>query len=304
MHLSRANLIRRSVARLIPYLFGTKFGWLAIRLARPILKMALKNTKLTCLGKTDGGGSQVLSIVGVAAFANYFGATFVHTPLSYIEHCPEDETMGNFCASWETIVDLFGFRRAGGEEFVHYSMKDFLVDFLLFRTRGKFISLGDIHYITDTHPEVYESLDIGGELVSKDLGNGETTNIYVHVRRGDVMLEGQHSFRFTSDEIVRGHISYVRELAGKKSKVHIVTENPDSDFRRKFEDCEIVDEGNPVTALLLLAKADILIMAKSQFSYVAALASKGQIFYEPYWQGPMPSWSILPLESSTRTKGK
>jgi hypothetical protein len=49
-----------------------------------------------------------------------------------------------------------------------------------------------------------------------------------------------------------------------------------------------------VKVLFLLAKADVLIMAKSAFSYVAALASRGKIFYEPYWQGPISSWSILP----------
>ena len=304
MQLFHGDLMRRAVSWLVPYLFGTSLGWQLIVLLRPILTIAFKDTKLTCLGKTDGGGSQVLSILGVAAFAKYFGAKFVHTPLSYVEHCPRDEKMEEFCARWETVVDLFGFQKATGEEFVHYEMKDFLVDFLMFRTRGKLISLGNIHYITDTHPEVYESLDGGVEHGLKTEGIIATKRIYVHVRRGDVKLDGGNNFRFTSDEIIREHIESVRELAGEDSIVHIVTENPDADFINKFEDCEIVTEEDPVKVLLLLAKADILIMAKSQFSYVAALASKGEIFYEPYWQGPMSSWSILPIESSARTRKK
>jgi hypothetical protein len=289
---------------LIPFFFGTSVGWFLIGVARPILSIAFKNTKLTCLGKTDGGGSQVLSIVGVAAFAKFFGAKFIHTPLSDIEHCPEDMTMEEFCAGWETVVDLFGFNKAIGEEFVHYSMNDFLIDFLLFRTRGKQISLGDIHYITDSHPEIYESLNLRAKLGPEDKDDRKGANIYVHVRRGDVQLDGQNSFRFTSDAIVRRHIDSVRDLAGEGSRVHIVTENPGSEFRRKFKDCEILDEDNPIRALLLLAKADYLIMAKSQFSYVAALASQGKVFYEPYWQGPMPSWTILPFESGTKTQKK
>lgn len=303
MHLFHADFMRRSAGWLIPYLFGTSLGWFLLKVSRPILVIAFKNTKLTCLGKTDGGGSQVLSIVGVAAFAEYFGAEFVHTPLSYVEHCPTDEKMEHFCANWETVVNLFGFKKAAGEEFVHYAVNDFLVDFLLFTTRGKFISLGNVHYITDTHPEVYESLDLLVERGSKIEGDSETKNLFVHVRRGDVKHDGQNSFRFTSDSAIRRNIEYVRELAGDRLRVHIVTENPDADFRKKFEDCEIVDDEDPAKVLLLLAKANFLIMAKSQFSYLAALVSKGDIFYEPYWQGPMLEWSILPNESSTRIQG-
>ena len=284
--------MRRAVSWLVPYLFGTSLGWQLIRLSRPILTIAFKDTKLTCLGKTDGGGSQVLSIVGVAAFAEYFGAEFVHTPLSSVEHCPRDEQMQDFCVRWETIVALFGLEKSIGGEFTHYELNDFLVDFLLFKTRGKRISLGNIHYITDTHPEVYNSIRVGATGYQST--NSDTKSIYVHVRRGDVKLEGPNGFRHTSDENVRRNIEAVREQVVGKSEVYIVTENPDSEFNKKFEDCTIVSEKDPVKVLFLLAKADVLIMAKSAFSYVAALASRGKIFYEPYWQGPISSWSILP----------
>jgi len=300
MQSSLANLLRRSVAQLIPYFFGTSVGWFLIKAARPILAIALKNTKLTCMGKTDGGGSQVLSIMGVAAFAEFFGAKFVHTPLSNIEHCPEDLTMEEYCACWETVVDLFGFNKANGEEFVHYSMNDFLVDFLLFRTRGKRISLGNIHYVTDTHPEIYYSISLGDEALAKGENSSMVLDVYVHVRRGDVKPEGQYAVRFSSDEEIRKSIQFVRMVTKEKTKVYIVTENPNSDFREKFKDCTIVTEKNPIKSLFLLVHADILVMAKSQFSYVAALLSKNKVFYDPYWQNPLPHWSILPVEPGSR----
>jgi hypothetical protein len=280
---------------LVPYIFGTPLGWLLVRLCRPILVRAFKNTKLTCSGKSDGGGSQVLAIVGVAAFAEFFGARFVHTPLKYIEHCPKDEKMEDFCSNWEKVVSLFGFSKCQTEHFVQYpSLEDFLVDFLLFRTRGKSISLENVSYITDTHPEIYSSIGLGAASQSTDKPRVKT--IYVHVRRGDVTLDGPNSFRHTSDDIVRRNIEAVRKQVVGGSEVYLVTENPPPEFREKFRDCTIISEKNPVNALLLLSKADILVMSKSAFSFVAAFASKGEIFYEPCQSRPLPSWSVLPSE--------
>jgi len=287
--------VSRAVRFLVPYLFGTSLGWLLVRGSRPLLAMAFKNTKLTCSGKTDGGGSQVLAIVGVAAFAEYFGARFVHTPLTYIEHCPKEKKMEDFCSKWESVVSLFGFSKAQTETFVEYpSLEDFLVDFLLFRTRGKRVSLGNVNYVTDTHPEIYTSIGLGA--ASQVKSQNQTKTIYVHVRRGDVTLDGPNSFRHTSDDIVRRNIEAVRKQVVGGSEVYLVTENPPQHFIDKFRDCTIVSDKDPVNALLLLANSDILVMSKSAFSFVAAFASKGEIFYEPCNSRPLPSWSVLPSE--------
>ena len=42
-----------------------------------------------------------------------------------------------------------------------------------------------------------------------------------------------------------------------------------------------------------LIEADILIMSKSSFSYVAALISDGIKLYEPFWHAPLPDWIQL-----------
>ena len=297
MQLSIRVLLNRVVRWLVPHLFSTKFGWLCLRVARPFLVIALKNTKLTCSGKTDGGGSQILAILGVASFAKYFGAQFIHTPLTWVEHCPENERMEDFCARWETVVSLFNFTNSTGEEFIDYDLYDFLVDFLLFRTRGKLISLGNMHVITDSYPKIYEFLGVSRHETQNSPEFGKT-RIFVHVRRGDVQPEGQNGFRYTSNERIRKNIDEVRKQVGEDSEVYIVTEAPDLAFEKTFADCRVISERDPVKALLLLVSADVLIMAKSAFSYLAALASTGKVFYEPYWQGPMPSWSILPMETS------
>jgi hypothetical protein len=284
-------LFRRVVDSLIPLLFGSRAGWSLLRIFRPILAFGLRNTTLTCTGKNDGGGAQIQAIVSVAAFAMYFGARFVHTPLISVEHCPQGVTMEQFCSGWEKVVDRFGFSLAGAEKFVRYDTQQLLFDFLMLRISGKSISLEHAHFLTDNHPEIYELVGLAAS--SRATNARQKMKIYAHVRRGDVESKGPTSFRFTSDECLRSYIKTVRSKFPADSEVFIVTENPDDGFVQKFSDCRIITEKDPIKVMFLLASADVLIMGKSAFSYVAGLLSSGVVFYEPYWQLPLPSWFVL-----------
>jgi hypothetical protein len=51
--------------------------------------------------------------------------------------------------------------------------------------------------------------------------------------------------------------------------------------------------GDPIKALEGMCTADVLIMSRSSFSYVAAILSKqGIIIYHPFWHSPLPEWVI------------
>jgi len=288
---SRKPFVHRAVDYFIPFIFGGRAGWFLLKIFRPILAIGLRGTTLTCAGKNDGGGAQVQAIVSVAAFAKYFGARFVHTPLSSIEHCPQGVTMEEFCSSWEKVVGRFGFSRADTDEFERYDSQKFMFDFLMLRTKRKSIRLEHAHFLTDNQPEIYELTGLAAS--SRAIDTGQNKKIYAHVRRGDVESKGPTSFRFTSDENLSSYIKTVRSKFPNDSEVFIVTEKPDPVFVQKFSDCTIVTEEDPIKAIFLLASADVLIMGKSSFSYVAALLSKGHVFYEPYWHRPLPSWFIL-----------
>lgn len=291
-HSPLRRFARKIVMMIIPHLFGSSPGWFLLKISRRFLAIGLKGTTLTCSGKIDGGGAQIQAIVSVAAFAKYFGARFVHTPLRSIEHCPKHLTMKEFCRQWEGIVSLFGVTKSSGGEFLRYEIDEFLLDLLTLRTRGKQICLENAHFLTDSHPEIYELVGLAAN--SKERSAGERKAIYAHVRRGDVKQHGDTSFRYTSEEALRAHIEAVRKQHGTDPKVFIVTENPDAPFKEKFEDCIFITEKDPVKVIRLLASADTLIMSKSAFSYVAGLLSKGIVYYEDYWQRPLPSWRVLP----------
>jgi len=54
--------------------------------------------------------------------------------------------------------------------------------------------------------------------------------------------------------------------------------------------CELCLNAPALTSLNALIYADILVLAKSSFSYVAGLLNDGIVVYEPFWHAPRPDW--------------
>jgi hypothetical protein len=51
--------------------------------------------------------------------------------------------------------------------------------------------------------------------------------------------------------------------------------------------------GDPIEALEAMATADLLMMSRSSFSYVAAiLNAEGIVIYHPFWHSPLPEWIV------------
>ena len=57
--------------------------------------------------------------------------------------------------------------------------------------------------------------------------------------------------------------------------------------------------GDPIEALEAMATADLLMMSRSSFSYVAAILNEeGIVIYHPFWHSPLPEW-IVASENET-----
>ena len=269
-----------------------------LKIGRPLLVVALRGATFTCFGKDDGGGAQVHAIASVAAFAKYVGARFVHTPLETVAHCPSNTSMAAFCQQWDNIVSLFGFPKTSGETFTQYrgrrGRNQFLKDVLMLKTRGSLICFPHAHSFTDEIPGIYDLLNPPTPPRVKP--RKECLQIAVHVRRGDVGPSGWTSDRYSPDRLIRNHIDTVRGQITAQSRVAIVTEDLKTISSRMFSDCEILVHEDPLEALAFLVEADILIMAKSSFSFVAGLLSSGQVYYSEFWHAPLPSWNLLPTE--------
>jgi hypothetical protein len=58
---------------------------------------------------------------------------------------------------------------------------------------------------------------------------------------------------------------------------------------------KIVANEDVLTTLEYLIQADILIMCKSSFSYIAGLYNKNQVIYMDFWHSPMPHWGRITI---------
>jgi len=123
----------------------------------------------------------------------------------------------------------------------------------------------------------------------------EVITVAVHLRRGDVTPE--HRQRFTSVNTVYETTHLVKSILDDYQEDHTISvysEGKASDFAELREmGADLFLSLDAVWTMQQLIEADVLIMSKSSFSYVAALISDGIKLYEPFWHSPLDHWISL-----------
>jgi hypothetical protein len=78
---------------------------------------------------------------------------------------------------------------------------------------------------------------------------------------------------------------------GMPSRVRLFSQGDEKDFAA-FRDmgCELCVDMSALATFRELVEADVLIMSKSSFSYVAAILNDGVKVYDRYAQSPMSAW--------------
>jgi hypothetical protein len=244
----------------------------------------IKPLGLTCKGlHGEGAGSQALTRIGALHFANIFGLTYIHTPFAEIAHA--DRPMQEWAAAWE---EHFGF---GIGEGMAQSYSCNIVDYA--------INYGHLNS-TLMRYRLYKSPEfetILGKVRNKYYCHGsprknDLLTVSIHVRRGDVS-DSKNSYMWTSNSWIARIAVQLKAILDSKSipyRLHIFSQGDISEFT------ELQDLGgiffldsDPIWTMQELIEADILIMAKSAFSYVAGLISDGIKLGEPYEHHPQLS---------------
>ncbi len=151
--------------------------------------------------------------------------------------------------------------------------------------------------------------------------------IAIHYRRGELIVVDQH--KLLPFDYYKAVIMFLHKLLssnGRNHRFHIHTEAPAQIYeitpnhfgvngRLKTSTniypehyhldefinlprTTIFENADPVWTLKQLARADILMMSHSSFSYDAATHNRsGVILYHPYWHNKMPQWLLI--QSST-----
>jgi hypothetical protein len=265
---------------------------------------------ITCAGRTDGGGAQVHGIWSTMLFAREMGLTYVHTPLVSVDHKPAGTT--NWEAKWEQFFNL-GAGEMTRDELATPLNVISLEPTQVWKIRRRPNTLYTIphcHGFADAVPARYKTIQEANQKkydetpkpcpLRADLSR---ITVAVHVRRGDVK---KGNVRFTSDTFILNAVRQIHDTAkllGAIADVHLYSEGVDTEFESLAQAGITLHLKEPAfEAFHQLRSAHVLVMAKSSFSYVAALYSNGVKIYEKFWHNPMRDWVQLNTEGMANAR--
>jgi hypothetical protein len=180
------------------------------------------------------------------------------------------------------------------------SIKNIKYPSLIHKQKNTMYFVRNCHSFTDFFSSDYtqfqDSLRKKYQINKKIAGEQrkDVVTIALHIRRGDVSASNKNSARYTNNaflveklKIITGSLNFSKQIY----QIHIFSQGSENDFN-EFKDFAPVLKlnENEFETFDSLVSADILIMAKSSFSYVAALLNTGIIFYEPFWHKPLEKW--------------
>jgi hypothetical protein len=242
-------------------------------------------------------------------FAHDTGLVYVHTPFKRIQHNPNGDPKWE--AKWEKFFNL-------GEGEI---LREQLTKPWIERVRiSKLIELpysGDnvlyvvkhCHEYANYFPYRYQA--ISDRFAEKYYSSAKNElpchydrsrlNIAVHVRRDDVVQQGPTANRYSTNEFVASVLRQIIDVALNTTlpvSVRLYSEGQVVDFGELGDmDIEFHLNECPFSTLNNLVRADVLLMSKSAFSYVAALLSRGVKVFEPFdptsfVHRPLPHWIV------------
>lgn len=148
-----------------------------------------------------------------------------------------------------------------------------------------------LHRYTDRNPISYEN--VRNELrercsLSKSIRRGVMA---VHIRMGDVANDPKNADRRTPFDQILKVIERARQ-SNPGLDVNIYSEGEEGEFC-DFTDCQLHLGTDVFETLDGLINAESLVMAKSSFSYVAGILSRGTVVYDAFWHPRLPSWGSV-----------
>jgi hypothetical protein len=218
--------------------------------------------------RNDGIGSQLHAKISTMLYAKRNNMTYVHAPFVRCRRHPDPDPV---------VAEKF-FNLGHGELKIS-DVKDVKVV-----SDYKFFSKNPNAYL-----EILGLIKARYRMSEKHcFYNRNVVNVAFHVRRGDV----KGGRRFTSNKDILKIYNKIINLL-PDAKFHLFSEGLFDDFR-EFSDIELHLNEDALTTFHHLVMANILVMAKSSFSYSAALYSDGIKIYDPNPKNylPMNGWII------------
>ena len=275
----------------------------------------------------DGAGAQLQRIYGIYAVSRFLGTLYIHTPVEKIgyhglealeKNAPTDGFESRFNQLLKMVSDVELPENAIIHEMdlvnaeVIKAKADGNNEFHLFRI---FLP----YPICDNNPSVYKCVSKLSPFTNK---KNKLFRIAIHVRRGELFLIEQ--YRMLPNSYYTSTVLQIIKILSELSVefvCELYTEAPSkkltvapghysindkisqntflSPEMNSLDDFDVIPNlrkfvnGDPIEALEAMATADLLMMSRSSFSYVAAiLNAEGIVIYHPFWHSPLPEWIV------------
>ena len=275
----------------------------------------------------DGAGAQLQRIYGIYALSRYLHVPYVHTPLKKIGYqglaqLEKNSISPNAQDRWNRIFKIRSDIKLPPNTITRYIDTPSEADIERYKDEAEkanqFYLLQILlpYQITDHNPEIYRCLRDVSPFHS---ARSHVFRIAIHVRRGEEfavesqrMLPNSYYVAATLKIVAalrQLDIPFVCELYTEvASKPFVVTPRThgiageikkpviiDPKMNR-IEDFDALPNlhkyinTDPIGTLRGMATADVLIISRSSFSYLAALFNRGIVIYFPFWHKPLNDW--------------
>lgn len=252
--------------------------------------------RISRLHPGDGGGAQLQGILATYVFCRAKGFEYLHSPIKRVEHGAGE----SWVSSWEGLF-TWDTNYSGAERVLRLdNFWDSLRIVFSFSLKDAFSSKA-IRSYADSQPMAYQlrTTDIRSRfqrshLLSEDSRAHLESSVVVHLRRGDVD-EGELWWRFTPTSEVWKIVEFAKERFRKNAVTCFTNANMEEAKELESLGWNVDNYSSPFDVLTVISHAKVFVMAKSSFSYLAAILCEGQVIYEPFWHPPLPEWIVADL---------
>lgn len=256
---------------------------------------------VTCTDRDDGGGAWIAAQISTMIFARLRGVRYAHTPVGPVAHAPVDESTEHWSRRWEEFFSL-GDGEIQAADLDRYPRVAIAKPHRARLRSHRLHVVSHCHKVTNHHPEAWAAiapeirnkyeLSPKPELPPRSPGKVE---IAVHLRRGDVAPDGRYAERFSPNERVLPCLRELSRILGPdRCSFHLHSQGKTEDFP-EFSDMgfEFHLDRDPFESFHHMSRADVLLAAKSTFSYLAGLIGTGIVVLDPFWHPALPDWLTL-----------
>ncbi len=265
--------------------------------------------RITCRGKGDGAGAQAISVLSTQLFCQALGFNYLHTPFQTIEHNYDNDPAWE--SKWESFFNLgFGEQQIPVSESVISLPGIHAIPW--FPNSETIYALKHCHEYANVFPNRYTRLkpsfsqkySSNPKTRSEIEGDCKESNglkLALHIRRGDVLKTGRFAKRYTDNqsiiELIQNILDAVPANLNSKLSIQIFSQGNVKDFSDITQSISEIPISLHLNECVFetfhaLVKADILVMSRSTFSYMAAMASSGVKLYDPFYHRPLRSWVV------------